>query len=119
MATEEALQKPSGAGKASSRWKLVVDPVGLAITIIVVVAIGGAAWWGRRAERISLRSRRVAEVRAATELMLHSAESMLATDELPALQHLVTRVTEKHRLAACRIVLPLSLIHISEPTRPY
>ncbi len=118
MATEEALQKPSGAGKASSRWKLVVDPVGLAITIIVVVAIGGAAWWGRRAERISLRSRRVAEVRAATELMLHSAESMLATDELPALQHLVTRVTEKHRLAACRIVLPDGeVLADADPTR--
>ena len=65
MATKEAPQERSGAGKPGSRWKLVVDPAGLAITVIVVATIGGAAWWGRRAERMSIRSRRVAEVRAA------------------------------------------------------
>ena len=107
MATEEdALKAPGADDRPGSRWKLLVDPVGLAITIIIVATIWGAAWWGRRAERRSLRTRRVAEVRAAAELMLHSAESMLATDELPALQHLVTSVSEKHHLAACRIVLP-------------
>ena len=106
MATEEALEKPPPGGKAAPRWKLAVDPVGLAITAIVVASIGGAAWWGLRAERRSLRSCRAAEVRAVSRLLLQSAEPMLAANELPALQRLVTSVSQKHHLARCRIVLP-------------
>ena len=106
MATEEALEKPPPGSKAAPRRKLAVDPVGLAITAIVVAAVGGATWWGLRAERMSLRSCRVAEVRAVSGLLLQSAESMLTANELPALQRLVTRVSRDYALAECRIVLP-------------
>lgn len=88
------------------RGESAIAPAGFALTAILLASLLACGWWAWRAQQQTLAESRIAEVRAAGDVMAAAAEALLAADETSALRRLVMDTARHHELRACRVVLP-------------
>lgn len=110
-------QKAPAAGSASapslSRAAALWLPRGdaiLAISVLSVVAVivlagAGSIWVAVDEQRRDEAAHQLATTRAVGELLAHSAEMLLAADDLTGLRRLVTDTASANHLQHCRILL--------------
>mgnify|MGYP001557077068 CR=1 FL=1 len=80
--------------------------LGIALTAILMLAMGAAGWWTLSSQRESLDAVRHEQIRSATGVLAQSAESMLAGNELSAVRRLTIDAKLQYGLSECRIILP-------------
>lgn len=106
MKTERAVKKLMAGRRLFARGESVVAPMGFAVVAVLLIAMTASAVWTFRTQRVSHRAARQAEVRTVSALLWHSAEVMLAANELSAVRRMVAEAARNHCLRRCRIVLP-------------
>ncbi|MDP6059820.1 MAG: hypothetical protein QGH33_13055, partial [Pirellulaceae bacterium] len=85
---------------------------------ILLMAIGGSAWWGARTHSGVLKQIRNEQVRSTGELLARSAEAMLINNDLSAVRRMVIQTAREANLGDCQIVMHDGRViaHV-EPTR--
>ncbi|MDH3584219.1 MAG: cell wall metabolism sensor histidine kinase WalK [Phycisphaerae bacterium] len=81
------------------------ETVGLALTVIVICAMAGSAWWTVRNQRQSLRDAQVEQMQAVGNVIAGSAEAMLTTNEISSLRRLIVDASQNHQLMTCQVAL--------------
>ncbi len=92
--------------KLLRRGESAIAPAGFALIAILVGSVIACGWWALRSQTQTLAEARIAEVRAAGDVMVGAAEALLVAQETSALRRLVVETARHHQLTACRVVLP-------------
>ena len=87
------------------RGESAVAPMGCAVAVILLVAIGTTLWWSHRIRQAQVADTTFDQVRATGHLLRSSVEPLLVTDDLSAVRRLVVQTTQRGNLSQCRIVL--------------
>lgn len=87
------------------RGESVIASIGIAAAAILLGAMTVVAWWNARAQHQSLVEARSEHVRSIGQILAHSAEALLAGDELSSLRRVISDTALNEQLAHCRLVL--------------
>jgi hypothetical protein len=94
---------------AHSRWlargESLIAWGGIAFALILLAALGSAAWWSAHTKADALDLARREQVRVVTELLSQSAEPLLASDELSPLRRLLIDARRDYNLNECSIAI--------------
>lgn len=93
----------TGLGAARGRSPVVL--LAAAITIVIVIGACAAGWLDLRTRREQAHAIRTAQVDAVVATLGRCAEPLLAGNDLPALQKLVSAAAEQTGLSGCRVIL--------------
>ena len=87
------------------RGESAVAPMGFAVAVILLAAIGGTAWWSQRTQKAQVADTTFEQVRETGHLLRSSVEPLLVADDLSAVRRLVVQTAHGGNLTQCRIVL--------------
>jgi signal transduction histidine kinase len=92
--------------RALVRGESAIAPIGITLAAIFMGAMAAAGWWTLRTQKAASEMARAEQVTAVANLLGHSAEPLLAEDDLSAVRRLVAETGHSYGLSRCRIVLP-------------
>src|SRR5450432_473750 len=100
------------------RGESIIAFMGIAISVILIVMAGLMGWWSIRGQQDASFFMRREQVRVLANVLSHSAESMLQSNDLSALRRLLIEARQDHGLSICRITLPDGrIIADTDPTK--
>lgn len=88
------------------RGETAIAPAGLALIAILAASLLASAWWAHRSSGATLAAARIAEVRAAGDVMAGACENLIGSRDLSPMRRLVMDTARHHELTACRVLLP-------------
>lgn len=85
-------------GERSVAW------IGLAMTLILIAALGGAGWWSMRLQEVSRRALLAQQAESVADLLADSAAGLLGSSDLSRLRRMVIETSRTHGFEHCRLV---------------
>jgi len=88
-----------------TRGESVIASSGLALAVILLVAMAASAWWTLRTQRDAIQTARNEQLNALGPLLSHSVEVLLISDDLVTVRLMISDAARSHSLRGCRITL--------------